>query len=389
MSRITNIFTGDTAQPVTGFGLWSFAEATTRIETESTPTNVTSMVHVIPTDNDAVTISLLNFPIPSDMRGQSVDFGFYIKSDARLDISIEATGSSLESTVLEPDAFLSQTQNFVPIRGEWVFPRVSRISTGTNKTAQFISLTITISGHEGTPIYFARPILVPTLFHRMDYPTVVLQSNMPPDIMDIDESSMPLVAGVGRLLHVMGIGYQDIYEELLSIINLDHIDSYNQQKDEFSSTLVNPNLVNVSKARWLAQFLGALLIDSSSGLTPWANLPKTWEQWTAQIDTPDPGNTVEWQEIESFDIELIGLEDYFRWQLSTGAYSQNGGTLSAIKQAAQNVLSGTKTVDVYADTADPYTIYVRTLTSETDEVTLAAALYAAKPVGFAYNIANA
>lgn len=392
MARISNVFTGDTAQPVTGIGLWSVTGATTRIETELTPTNVESMVHIIPTSNNAVTVSLINFPVPSDMRGSSFDFGFYIRSDARIDISITATSSSLESTLPEPDSFLTQTQSFVPVRGEWVFPRVSRISTGTNQTAQFISLVLTITGHEQTPIYFARPILVPTLFHREDLPTVIVQSYMPPDIMDIDETSMPLVAGVGRLLHVLSIAYQDVYEELLNIINLDHIDSYNERTTEFSSNLVNPELVNVQKARWLAQFLGALLIDSSSGLTPWANLPKTWTEWTAQIDidVPDDGNeTVEWQEIESFDIELIGLEEYFRWQLATGAYSQNGGTFSAIKQAAQNVLSGTKTVDIYSDTANPYTIYVRTLTEETDEVTLAAALYAAKPVGFAYDIANA
>ncbi len=388
MARVSNVFTGDTAQPVTGIGLWSFAGATTRIETETTPINVKSMIHVVPVSNNAVTISLTNFPIPSTTRGQSVDFGFYLRSDARLEVSIEANSSSLESTLPEPEAFLSQTQSFVPIRGEWVFPRVSRISTGTTQTAQFITIEITISGHEGAAIYFARPILVPTLFHRQDFPTIVVQSFVPPDIMDIDETSMPLVAGVGRLLHVMGVGYQDIYEEFLSIMNLDHIDSYNERTTEFSSTLVNPNFVSVAKARWLAQFLGALLIDSSSGLTPWANLPKTWEQWTAQIDTPDAGTTVEWQEIESFDIELIGLEEYFRWQLSTGAYSVNGGTFDAIKKSAQNVLTGTKTVDIYSDTTDPYIIYVRTLTEETDEVTLAAALYAAKPAGFAYNIAN-
>lgn len=388
MARVTNIFTGDTAQPVTGFGLWSFAGATTRIETETTPTNVESMIHIIPSSNDAVTISLTNFPVPSTARGDSVDFGFFIRCESRIDITVEANSSSIESTLLEPEAFLSQTQSFVPVRGQWVFPRVSRISTGTNTTAQFLSLTITIAMHEQSVIYFARPILIPTLFHRDDNPTLVVQSYMPPDIMDIDETSMPLVAGVGRLLHVLSIGYQDVFEQLLSIINLDHMDSYNERLQEFSSSLVNPELVNVTKARWLAQFMGALLIDSSSGETPWANLPKTWSQWLSQIDTADLNTTTEWQEIESFDIELIGLEEYFRWQLSTGAYSQNGGTFNAVKQAAQNVLGDTKTVNVYSDTSNPYTIYVRTLTTETDEVTLAAALYAAKPVGFAYDLAH-
>ena len=388
MTRINNILVGDTAQPTTGVGLWVFSGATTRTETESTPTNVETMVHVIPDSNAAVTISLIDFPIPSTMRGSSIDFGFYVRCDSRIDITIEATNTSLESTLPEPEAYLSQTQSFVPVRGEWVFPRVSRISTGTSKTAQFVSLVLTITGHEQAPIYFARPILVPTLFHREDLATVIVQSYMPPDIMDIDETATPLVAGVGRLLHVLSVAYQDVYEELLSIINLDHIDSYNERLTEFSSSLVNPEFVNVQKARWLAQFVGTLLIDSSSGLTPWANLPKTWTEWVAQIDTADVGTTVEWQEIESFDIELIGLEEYFRWQLATGAYGANGGTFNAIKQAAQNVLSGTKTVDIYSDISDPYTIYIRTLTTETDEVTLTAALYAAKPVGFAYNIAN-
>lgn len=391
MARTSNLLTGNTATPVTGLGLWSFTNATARIETESPPINVETMMHIIPNNNNAVVVSLMNFPVPTDIRAQSVDFGFYIRCDARINISVHASSSSLESTVPEPEAFLSQTQNFVPVRGQWVFPRVARISTGTNQTTQFISLTITISNHGQSPIYLARPILIPTLFHRDDLPTTIVQSHMPPDIMDIDETVTPLVAGVARLLHVLSVGYQDIYEQLLSIINLDHIDSYNDRIDEFSSALVNPELVDVARARWLAQFMGALLIDSSAGETPWVNLPKTWATWLSQIDTvetPVDNTTVEWQEIESFDIELIGLEEYFRWQLSTGAYSQNGGTFDSIKLAAQNVLSGTKTVNIYSNTANPYTIYVRTLTSETDDLTLQAALYAAKPVGFAYDIAH-
>jgi len=386
MARATNIFSGDTATPVGGIGMWELTNAGHTIETEGGPTNVSAYLHLLPTSPSSdVVISIPSIEIPSAFRGTSVDFGFYIKCDEKIVLSISGENPAGISALPEPEAVVSQTVDVRPTKGIWAFPRLNRISAGVVETPQFVSLSITISGHNGSPIYFARPILVPTLFHAYDTPTLVVQSQMPPEIMDIDELATPVVAGLARLLHISTVAYQDVYGIVDDIENLDHVDSWNEGKGEFSSKLTNPTLVDVDTARWLAQFTGAPLVDSSAGLTPWANLPKVWANW-ADIDTADPGTDVDWSEIEAYDIELIGLEEYFRWQLQTNAYSSRGGTYGAMYEAAQRVLSGTKTIILGQSPTSPFTITAKTIVEETTPVLLAAALYASKPAGFALDM---
>ena len=382
MARISNVLTGDTAQPVDGTGAWQFSNASAFIHREDTPVNVESMVLLRPSSPAIpVVIRLNEFQIPPALRGDSVDFGFYIKSQAKIDIALIAKNDNTTQMSIATDSFIEQTKTFVPAKGAWAFCRANKISTGNTETAQFIDIEITINGHVGEAIYFARPVLTPTFFHLEDDATEVVMSYLPENWVELDLQSVNIVAGLGKLLHVLSIAYQDCYYLHRSIQNLDHVDSWNEGVTEFSSTLVSPNYVPKETARWLAQFVGTILIDPSAGLTPWANLPKVWANW-ANIDTPDPGSEVDWSEIEGFNVELIGISEYFSWQIETQSYSANGGTLGAMKKAAQRVLTGDKVVDVTHHPTLDWTIQVRTKQAETTPLLLLSAMYAAKPAGF-------
>ena len=55
-------------------------------------------------------------------------------------------------------------------------------------------------------------------------------------------------------------------------------------------------------------------------------------------------------------------------------------------EAAQRVLSGTKTIILGQSPTSPFTITAKTILEETTPVLLAAALYASKPAGFALDM---
>lgn len=383
MARIANLLTGDTAIPVNSDGDWVFTGCTATITREGTPVNAPSMLVLTPTSpSSVITASLPSTEIPAEYRGGIVDFGCYLKSNGKIEVTITATNTSGTTSLPEGDAFITQTKTFIPSKGSWAFPRVNRISTGVIETPQFVNITIRITNHGGNLIYLARPILVPTFFHLDDEPTEVLLSYLPEEWLDIDANATNVVGAMGKLLHVMGVAYEDCHELHSQIKNLDHVDSYNDGVEEFASTLVSADYIPKERARWLAQFVGTVLIDPSAGLTPWANLPTVWANWLA-IDSLTDGDTiVDWSEIEGYNIELIGIEEYFQWQINTQAYSANGGTLSAMKEAITRVQDGTKTVFISHHPTDDWTILIRTVEAETSPLLLASAAYGAKPAGF-------
>lgn len=382
MSRISNVLSGDTAIPVDGTGLWLITGGSASIVREGGPTNVETYLQIVPDDSiSPVSIHLIEYEVPANLRGDTLDFGFYIKSDARIQVDVGGHNLSEFAVTSPPDSYASQTKSFVPAKGSWAFPRLNKISTGTPDTPQFISFEVDIYGHGGAPIYFARPVITPTFFHLDDTPTNVVQGYLPSDWLDAEIYADGVVSGLGKLTHVASYAYQDCYNIVADIENLNHVDSWNEDAQEFASSLVTPTEVSPTTARWLSQFVGAVLVDPSAGLTPWANLPKIWSQW-AMIDSPDAGTDVDWSEVEGFNIELIGIEDYFQWQLQTQAYSSNAGTYAAMKAAAEHVLSGSKTVEIRHHPTSDWVIRVRTRESETSPLLLASAMYNSKPAGF-------
>jgi hypothetical protein len=98
----------------------------------------------------------------------------------------------------------------------------------------------------------------------------------------------------------------------------------------------------------------------------------TWEQEGAPDESRSDGVITvvdtEWIEIEAYETDVTGIDEYLRWQVGNGYYGVNAGTKEAITEAAKQVLRDTQTVNIYQNwEGNPWRIKVYTKTSETPE----------------------
>jgi hypothetical protein len=180
------------------------------------------------------------------------------------------------------------------------------------------------------------------------------------------------------------------------------------------SRLVDPQWCCPQYLPWLARLVGVDLVDPASGFTSWDDLAASaygsvpqpledWDEWETEPDTgelADGDGIAQWGEVEGFNPFPSTLVDYARWQIESKVFGLAGGTVAAIKAAAQQVLTGTKTVRVTANpdyqgnpnSGDrPWLILVETLVEETPDVKVASgvsptvlrAIQPTIPAGFA------
>jgi len=99
-----------------------------------------------------------------------------------------------------------------------------------------------------------------------------------------------------------------------------------------------------------------------------------------------------WIELELFNVILSGLSAYWRSQLTEHYNGYKAGTIKALKESIKFFLSGDKQIEAKLDESIPWTIEIKTLTSETiggqtsqsSPLVLAAAKFS-KPAGFKIN----
>jgi hypothetical protein len=162
---------------------------------------------------------------------------------------------------------------------------------------------------------------------------------------------------------------------------------------EKKSTLVTPDTAEQQWLNWLAQFVGVKLVDPSAGSSSWLSLLSgadtnndgvtTWTELVTAVDDTAPSGA-SWAEVQSFAPAITNLLEVLRWQVSSSAYGFSGGTTATLKAAAQQGLSGTKSVTVTPNYGgDPWAIQVAVLTSEAGSVgEIEDLLTRATPAGF-------
>lgn len=132
--------------------------------------------------------------------------------------------------------------------------------------------------------------------------------------------------------------------------------------DTTTSKLVNPALAPADYLAWQAQFRGRQLLvtyEPSTEGEAWDvfRLDESMLDDTGVIGAPTSSLSVPG-----------GVEEYFRWQVESGAYGHNAGTISSMISAIQRVLTGAKNVN-YTVTAN--TIHFETSYLETQNAVLA------------------
>jgi hypothetical protein len=244
-------------------------------------------------------------------------------------------------------------------------------------------ISITITGHDGKPIYFTSPHLIEDFLYYSSPYVYDATFSMPDFYREIDLEQTNPSAPLHRLMDCMMTGARDVYEEFLRIYHYEPrqlaVLSDQYTTNNTHSTLVNPKYVESKNAPWLSQFNGHKLKKNIKYLY---NGLEDETYTTPQNLFTSPG----------------AIDAFVKWQLSTGYYGRAAGTTDAIREATKQVLHFTK--DGEASTyfvsitpqydSDPFKILIQTLLNETfdcqedgeESYAILDAVEMAKPMGF-------
>ncbi|NCV44505.1 MAG: hypothetical protein EBW15_06910 [Actinobacteria bacterium] len=207
------------------------------------------------------------------------------------------------------------------------------------------SVTIIINSNSTLPVFFTSPHLThadPDLFNQF----AILSQRFFPDILrDIDSQQVNPSRPLMKLYHSLTAHASMVMDEYVRIIPFDNDEvgpSDLLLEDEprnilSRSEMTDPLLMSKEYMQWAAMFIGTRIL----------------------ADIQVAGNSV--FEDESFEFD--------RWQVVSRAYGVASGNKDSIKDAIRNILTGTRGVLVTPLwDGDPWTIMIRTLTTETPGV---------------------
>lgn len=284
---------------------------------------------------------------------------------------IHPSVKSIITATLEVDGESQQTGYEQELSGgRYGAIRSNTVTIPSSSSATYsVSASITISGHEGQPIYMTLPHLIDDQMYYENIFVNQARLYMPDFYWDIDYEQTNPVAPFHRfidcLFNIAGRTY-DSYKSFFPY-EINEINYINSQLEQVTnSTLVNPNYVEPRYMTWLAQFSGTKLKRNIIG-----------SDGTKLYDS-------------------TSLEDeYSRWQLLTGFYGSAAGSRDAISSAAKRVLyqldNSTFSVAISRRyNNDPFKIQIITLVSETPDVDVAGtsspmvldAVEQARPIGY-------
>ena len=160
-----------------------------------------------------------------------------------------------------------------------------------------------------------------------------------------------------RLIDVSTNTANDVFIKVEQIEYLDIESGFESTDSGTYSTLVSPLYADVDTLRWLSQFRGRNLVVTYEPSTE----GEEWEQFILDFSTLDGTDVLATSAISTSGVSG-GVEEYFRWQVETGYYGHNAGTIDGMLSAIQLFLSGDKYIN-YTVTAN--SIHFQTSIDET------------------------
>lgn len=143
-----------------------------------------------------------------------------------------------------------------------------------------------------------------------------------------------------RLIDISTTTANDIFLKHDDIEYIDISEGFSPAELSSYSTLVNPTLADSATLEWLAQFRGRSLLVSYEPSTE----GEAWELFILDESTLDGTDVVATSSLPTTGFSG-GVEEYFKWQVSTGYYGHNAGTRTAMESAIKLLLSDTKTIN--------------------------------------------
>lgn len=262
-----------------------------------------------------------------------------------------------------------------PATGAYVIGTISAVNSDGNGDGNVEVIVERAVSNGYTDIAFDGMVLARQLF--ISHPTTYCQNDfirntawfdtwyrMPSVMKDSDSRLAKPSYSLSRFIELCCEHRGEIYDILDEINYVDTSDGYNPADNLTKSTIVDPDVISRKYAFWVAQFVGTQLYSPTVSVTPWQNIPATWQGIDAIDTVVDINDTVGWSALQSFKPELVGLDEYFRWQISTGYYGINAGSLQAVTESIKRILTGTKSVRVEANPSS-WVVNVYTYKSET------------------------
>lgn len=166
------------------------------------------------------------------------------------------------------------------------------------------------------------------------FPEIFLES----DLADFtkNEPTYPLA----RIFDVMTTTSDEILDQFTAFEYLDRSEGGDPSNLATLSRLVNPQVCDSAYLSWLAQFRGRPILVTYQPSTEGIG----WQIFTLNSSLLD-GPDVLGSDATNLGGLPAGLDAFARWQVQTGYYGHNAGTIEAMTSAIQRNLTGSKVVN--------------------------------------------
>jgi hypothetical protein len=306
--------------------------------------------------------------------GDSFAVGFWIKSDSALSFtfSVELLFPNQLGVTLPKQ---KKSENTSITSGEWSFIQLEERVTVPDDEHQYpISFNIEIGDvldASTANINISHPIITASLDFVKNPMLLDFYRKLPEFYRNYDSlgTEAPYPWTLARFLEMCIIHQGEMKQILDDGIYADISEGKNAADPTTLSTFVDPIVASRKNIFWLAQFSGTKIVNPTTGVTPWANLPATWQGIDDLDGVPVEGNDIApWDVIQDSDPEPAGLDEFLRWQVQYGYYGVNAGSKEAVIQSVKRVLTGAK--EVTYSTPSAWNILIETKKSETPDSSL-------------------
>lgn len=164
-------------------------------------------------------------------------------------------------------------------------------------------------------------------------PEIFLES----DLADFttNEPTYPLA----RFFDAITSSSDDIYDQIISFEYLDRSEGGDPTNLATLSRFIDPRVCDSSYLSWIAQFRGRPILVTYQPSTEGVG----WEIFTLNSSLLD-GDDVLGSDATNLGGLPAGIDAFARWQVETGYYGHNAGTLQSMVSAIQRNLTGDKVV---------------------------------------------
>lgn len=143
-----------------------------------------------------------------------------------------------------------------------------------------------------------------------------------------------------KFLDVITAGSDNIFDKVLEFDYSDISEGKDENNSLTLSGLVNAEVADSTYLFWLAQFRGRPVLITYQPSTEGVG----WEVFTLDSSLLNGGDVLGTDAINSGTLP-DGVEAYARWQVKTGYYGHNAGTVQSMIDAAKRALTGDKIVN--------------------------------------------